>query len=235
MKNGLFITGTGTGVGKTVVSAMICRRLRSAGYDTVFYKPVQTGASGKIAPDCEFVQKATDDQVATGNTYLFKLPSSPHLAAEKEKTNVSISRIKTDYAKLSKAHDFVIVEGAGGLSVPLNRKGTLISDIPRGLKLNTLIVSNAGLGAINHVSLTANFAKSKGIYVSAVILISDKRKPSEIEKDNCRILKQMLKLESVCLVKSVKGVCTTKMKAGRIGEAMRTFPTTESIKGWIDE
>lgn len=234
MKNGLFITGTGTGVGKTVVSAMICKRLCSAGYGTAFYKPVQTGASGKTAPDCDFVQKVTADQVSIENTYLFKLPSSPHLAAEKAKTNISISRIRMDHAKLSKAHDFVIVEGAGGLSVPLNRKGALIADIPVALRINTVIVSAAGLGAINHVCLTAGFSKIRGINVSAVILVCGGIKPSEIERDNCRILKQTLKLESVFLVPYIKGICTSRMKIGHRDEAMKSFPEAKEIRKWIN-
>lgn len=187
MKKGIFITGTDTGVGKTVVTAVLGSLLQREGYDVGVMKPVQCG--GK---DAEFLKKTLriKDPMAEINPFFAPEPLSPHLAFPRAKIAIDINKIVDTYRLLQKKHDIVLVEGAGGLMVPLT-DDYLVMDLIRALDLDTVIVSRLGLGTINHTLLTIEQAKAKGITVKGVVFghSHDKKKslpeqtnPGEIEK-----------------------------------------------------
>jgi dethiobiotin synthase len=162
MVRGIFITGTGTGVGKTVVTAAVLRAARAAAIDAVPFKPVQTGAAegpgGLRAPDLEFCLAAAGlevqpDEAALMAPLLYKPACSPHLAARIEGRPVDLDTICRCAETLLARHDAVIVEGAGGVMVPLNESRTML-DLMAALALPVLVVAANVLGTINHTLLT---------------------------------------------------------------------------------
>lgn len=172
---GIFITGTDTGVGKTTVAAGLAGALKHRGYSVGVMKPVQSGAGVKnnrlYSQDAEILIAAagSNDDEALVCPYLFREPFAPCVAAEMEGKTIDIEVIKNSYKELERRHDIVIVEGAGGIAVPI--KGSfLVSDLILHLNLPAIIVSRAGLGTINHTFLTAEYAKARRIPVIGVIV-----------------------------------------------------------------
>jgi dethiobiotin synthetase len=177
---GVFITGTDTGVGKTVAAAALLRWLRAREVNATVMKPVQTGWPG------------SDDLAACGvkatarnNPYRFRLAASPHLAGR-----VRVDKIMAAYRALARAHDFVIVEGAGGVLVPLNRRHTML-DLMKRMRLPVLVVARAGLGTLNHTLLTLNELHRARLRVAGVILNPGRRgRWGRIEQGNLETLKR---------------------------------------------
>lgn len=159
----VFITGTDTGVGKTVVTAGIAAVMQGLGYSVGVYKPVQSGTDSDIG----FV-KSIDSNIRTKCSYAFRPPVAPALAADLEGVKVDTSRLLNDYNEFKKENELVLVEGAGGLLVPVVGR-FLIRDLVKLLKLPLLIVARPNLGTINHTLLTIEAAKNAGIEVLGVV------------------------------------------------------------------
>ncbi len=177
MTRGVFITGTGTGVGKTVVTAAILRAARAAGIDAAPFKPVQTGAAdgpgGLRAPDVEFCLAAAGldapaDEARLMAPCLYKPACSPHLAARIEGRPVEIEAIRSAAESLLARREALIVEGAGGVMVPLNESQTML-DLMAALALPVLVVAINGLGTINHTLLTLAALREAGVEVLGVV------------------------------------------------------------------
>jgi dethiobiotin synthetase len=200
MKNeegrGIFITGTDTGVGKTFLGAGIAGFLRSRGIDVGAMKPAETGCrtrgSELVPHDARTLLRAsgTGDPIDMVNPCRFRAPLAPLVAAEREGTRVDVRRIMSAYRKIMMRHDFVIVEGAGGIMVPLTRRMSYL-DLAAEMGLPVLIVARPGLGAINHTVLTVMALRSRQIPVSAVVVnhrsrarkgIAERTNPSVIER-----------------------------------------------------
>jgi len=188
----IFITGTDTDVGKTVVTAGLASAVRSLGYSVGVFKPVQTGSFKKnnklISPDLEFV-KSVDDSILTYALYNFKEPAAPSLAADLEGINIDIDKIVEDYKELGKKCDFVIVEGAGGLLTPIKDSFSM-RDLIKILDLSLIIVARPDLGTINHTLLTIEAAKNKNIKIAGIIISNY---PSETENAAIRNAPAMIK------------------------------------------
>ncbi len=191
--NGIFVTGTDTGVGKTVVCATLLTLLRAGGLDAVPMKPVQTGCGrrhGRLAaPDLDFCLSMSGLAVSAAERnrmapYCFVKACSPHLAAAKVRRRIVLRRIVTSFQTLARKHDLVIVEGAGGLLVPLNQRETML-DLMKALALPVLLVTRPGLGTINHTLLALRELDRAGLKTIGVVFNSAKRLPwGEIEQDN---------------------------------------------------
>jgi len=183
---GLFITGTDTGVGKTLVAATLARLLRVNGINVGVMKPVTSGCSaenGVLASDdakllCEAAGIPCSDDVAP---YCLREPLAPAEAAKIDGVRVDFAHIKEAYLRLSEMYDFVIVEGAGGLMVPLSG-GLLVADLIRELDLPMLVVARPVLGTINHTVLTCFAAQQMGLAVAGVIVNNMPDKPGAAEK-----------------------------------------------------
>ena len=192
MSKTIFITGTDTDVGKTVITACLAAALLRKGKKVAVYKPVQCGnlLKGKIkSPDLEIVRKMSGiSENCLFNDYSFKFASSPHLAAELENKKVDVNSIKKHYKEISKKFDYVLIEGAGGLLVPLTRDYNVL-DLINDLSVPVLVVARAGLGTINHTSLTINALKSKNVEIRGIIL--NYFKGGLIEDDNKKIIEQL--------------------------------------------
>jgi len=197
----IFITGTDTHVGKTVITACLASALMRAGKKVAVYKPIHCGnlLKGNIkSPDLALVKELTDipDQDLV-NDFSFQLAASPHLAAEQDKAKVNIQTIKDHTKSLLKTYDLVLIEGAGGLIVPLTRNYTVLNLI-HDLSVPVLIVSRASLGTINHTSLTINALKSHNIPIIGIIL--NYFKGGIIEEDNKKIINSLNNIPIIGIV-----------------------------------
>ena len=150
-----FITGTGTGVGKTLISSILTQALQAD-----YWKPIQAGVESS---DSMWVKSMllNPKSVVHKEAYVLNLPASPHIAAQKENIRISIDKILEQ--KPNTTND-LIIEGAGGLMVPLNEKEFVI-DLIQELHCEVIIVSRNYLGSINHSLLTANALRSRNIKV----------------------------------------------------------------------
>ncbi len=163
----LFVSGTDTGAGKTVIAGALAAALKLKGYSAGVMKPVSCGGP----EDALFLMKSaeSDDPIERVNPLAFKLPLSPNIAAAMEKRKVDLKRVDASVEFFrQKKYDYLVVEGCGGLLVPLGGK-TLAVDLIRRLKAETVLVSRAGLGAINHSLLSLEALKSRGIRARGVI------------------------------------------------------------------
>jgi dethiobiotin synthetase len=179
MKKGVFITGTGTDVGKTFISALLVKQLRDSGIDAGYYKPALSGAErhgGELMPgDALYVRNAAGLNEGPNElvSYVFEAPVSPHLASRIERRPIEIDRIKRDFTAACKRHVFTVVEGCGGLVCPLNMSGEaplMLTDVIKMTGLDCILVSDAGLGAIHASVTTAAYAMACGIAVTGIIL-----------------------------------------------------------------
>lgn len=173
MKPGIFITGTDTDVGKTVVAAGLALVLRSRGIKAGVMKPVATGCYGGderlISQDAAFLMEAAQNEYPPlTSPSRFRNPLSPNVAATLEKKEVDIPGILKSYRELQKHYDFIIVEGIGGLMVPL-KKDYYVANLIQDMGLPLVIVSYSGLGAINHTLLTVDAATIRGLEVRGII------------------------------------------------------------------
>ncbi len=168
----IFVTGTDTDIGKTLVTAGLAAVMQSLGYKAGVYKPFQSGAEEKngflVSPDLAYVKKL-DFYVETLCTYLLKPPTAPYIAAEIDGIKMSLSNVSREFQTLKQSCETVIVEGAGGLMVPVT-KDSLMGDVAKMLEIPILIVARPDLGTINHTLLTINYAKSLGLDIAGVII-----------------------------------------------------------------
>ena len=172
--HGFFITGTDTGVGKTLVACALLHAHAVAGKRVVGMKPVaagaERGAEGLINADVRLLREASsvDVPLALMNPYCFEPPIAPHIAAEQAGVIIDLTRIGQAFAQLGAAADVVIVEGVGGFCVPLNCNEDT-ADLARYLALPVILVVGLRLGCLNHALLTAQAIRRRGLKLAGWI------------------------------------------------------------------
>lgn len=175
MGKGIFITGTDTGVGKTLVACGLAGVLRASGYAVGVMKPVETGCQekdGRLFPeDADLLKEASGCEAPLEKIcpYRLRQPLAPSVAAEREAVRIDVGRVIDLYTEISAAHDITLVEGAGGLLVPLLPSYTY-ADLAAVLKIPVVVVAANRLGAINHLLLTLEQASCRGLPVLGYIL-----------------------------------------------------------------
>ncbi|HMY24326.1 MAG TPA: dethiobiotin synthase [Chitinophagales bacterium] len=183
---GFFITGIGTDVGKTVVSAIVVEALQAD-----YWKPIQCG--NLDFTDSDFIEEYTlHHQTIHDEAYLFEDPVSPHLAAY-----LSNKNIDNQFIKLPKSNNYLIVEGAGGLMVPLSQN-YLIIDLIKQLQLSVIVVSMNYLGSINHTLLTIESLKYHNIDIAGIVFNGDENSSSEtfiLQHTGVRLLGKIAKAD----------------------------------------
>jgi len=127
-------------------------------------------------------------------TYLFKKPVSPHLAASCEGKSIDVSELVKQLRLRSSGSNYLLAEGAGGLYVPLNNKGSCVIDIIAGSELPAIIVARTGVGTINHTTLTAEVLRNRGIPIGGIIFSSTDKIEKEIEEDNIKMVEKLTHL-----------------------------------------
>lgn len=174
MTKGIFITATGTDVGKTYISALLVKKMREIGLSCGYYKPAMSGIEEGKLSDVEYVFKigGLDGNPMDFVSYPFIEALSPHLAAKRVGVSINVGKIKADFDEISKGYEYILVEGAGGITCPFNldNQKLLLTDVIRTLGLDTIIVADAALGTINSTLLTVEYARHKGIGVRGIIL-----------------------------------------------------------------
>ena len=212
MFKGFFITGTDTGVGKTVVAGAVIKVMQSIGVKACAMKPIESGCGKEgdvlIPYDGTFLKQAAhmDEPIRQVTPFCFESPLSPLAASEIEGRKISIDEIKKAYYKLYKSYEAIVVEGVGGLMVPI-RKDYYIVDLAREFSLPLIIITKPGLGTINHTMLTVNYALEAGLEVAGLI-INYSRPPenSLAEKTNPQILKEICPVPVIGTFPYLKGM-----------------------------
>ncbi len=214
---GVFVTGTGTEVGKTVVAAVIARTLAAAGRRVAVFKPCVTGlseypgADGPISRDMpgKSARRLADHEllrVAAGSgqsdaevaPYRYDPPASPHLAAALAGEEIDPARLRDAAAAAAAGADELVCEGVGGLLVPLTPT-YLVRDLAADLGYPVVVAASPGLGTINHTLLTAEAARAAGLEVAAVVLTPWPEEPTEIEADNRETIARLSGVEVLAL------------------------------------
>ena len=185
MYKSLFITATDTGVGKTTVSYALAKLLKEKGLKIAYFKPVETGAD-PIPEDSTLLSNLTGQPIDEVVLYTFKNPVAPYVATLMENKEIDIDKIIKHYNYLIQKYDFVIVEGAGGVLVPIIENYTY-RELIKDLNIPVLLVSRANLGTINHTLLTLSVlkdAKVIGIVMNGFTGkdISEEKNPEIVER-----------------------------------------------------
>lgn len=172
-QSGIFITATDTGVGKTIVSAGLALALKARGVRVGVMKPIATGCSGPdehlVSQDAVFLFEAAENEFPyLTNPSRFRNPLAPQVASEIEKKEIKPEALIEAYRKLQQHYDFIIVEGIGGLMVPIT-KNYFVSHLIQALDLPVVIVARSALGTINHTLLTIDAAVIRGLDVRGII------------------------------------------------------------------
>jgi len=190
---GLFVTGTDTGVGKSIVTGGLAGLLRKQGINVGVMKPVETGClhdDGSFLPtDAQFLKdmSGVDAPLEEIVPYRFKEPLAPSVAAEREGITIDSNHLVKKFEHISRHHDVMLVEGAGGLLVPLYQKFLFI-DLVKRFKLPVLIVSRATLGTINHTLLTLRAARAEKVPVAGIVINNLSPKRSVASETNPEVL-----------------------------------------------
>ncbi len=193
----LAICGIDTGVGKSVVTGLLARWLLGRGERVITMKPVQTGGSGRaedilLHRQLMGVSWNSWDESGTTCPYLLPLPASPHLAARLAGVRVEVERLDLALAQLTAGHDRVLLEGVGGLLVPLTDE-LLLADFLAQRRLPILLVSSTRLGSINHTLLSLEAIRSRGLLLQGLICNHHPPAAPEIATDPPRLFRYWLK------------------------------------------
>jgi dethiobiotin synthetase len=195
---GLFVTGTGTGVGKTVAAGGIAGALRRRGVNVGVIKPIETGGpdpGGSLeGADAGFLSRLAevDDAPALISPIQLREPAAPLVAAEHEGATIRLETIHQAIGALAARRSFLIVEGAGGLAVPITRD-YLMLDLARDLGFPVLIVGHAGLGTINHTVLSDFYARAHGLAIAGILLNNPEPPAGTLaEKTNAAVIARMI-------------------------------------------
>lgn len=192
MSKGLFITGTGTDVGKTFITGLIVKKLAENRENACYYKAAMSGnkkrKDGSLIPgDAEFVKDISGiaQPLEEMCPYIYENAYSPHLASRVEGNPVKLEIVKKGYREVCSKYDYVTMEGSGGILCPIcfDEKKIWLEDIIKELGLPCLIIADAGLGTINSVVLTAEYMKSRDIPIKGIIF-NHYHKGNVIEEDN---------------------------------------------------
>jgi dethiobiotin synthetase len=181
---GVFVTGTDTGVGKSIVAAAICAALAARGDRVAAFKPVVSGLDeepGEFGYDHDLLASMASAGQSPQDVapWRFGPPVSPHLAAELAGEQIEPAQL----VAVARAHELLVCEGVGGLMVPIT-PGYLVRDLAIDLELPVVVAARTGLGTINHTLLTVEAARAAGLKVAGVVMTPWPDEPTEMERSN---------------------------------------------------
>lgn len=213
MAKKLFITGTGTDVGKTYVTGLILKKLKDCGISAAYYKAAMSGnertAEGTLLPGDALHVKGVSgisQPLEEMCPYLYETAVSPHLASRIEGNPVAMEEVKKGFSKACRDYDYVTMEGSGGIMCPIcfDEKEIWLEDVIKELGLSSLIVADAGLGTINSVVLTAEYMRARNLPVKG-ILFNRFHPGDRMEEDNLRMCEYRAKLPVLVCVEDGSG------------------------------
>lgn len=208
MSKGIFITATGTDIGKTYVTALIVKKLKDAGYTSGYYKAALSGAepleNGLLPGDADYVNQFANLHAPLKEmvSYVYEHAVSPHLATQVEGNPVEMSVVKRDYENACRKYEFVTVEGSGGIVCPIRydeKEHIFLEDIIKELDLDCILVADAGLGTINSIVLTAEYMKHRDLKIKGIIL-NHYHKGDWMEEDNIKMVEEITNLPVLACV-----------------------------------
>ena len=209
MSKNIFVTGTGTEIGKTYVAGLLVKKLHEAGEKSAYYKAAMSGndkdADGNLIPgDAKFVKELAgiDQDLNEMCPYIYERAYSPHLAAQIEGNPVNLDYVVEKLRDLEKKYDYITLEGSGGILCPLrfDDEEVYLEDFVKKAKLSSIIVADAGLGTINNLVLTAFYMKEKGMKVKGIIF--NNFIPGDVlQEDNIKMCQHMSGLKVLACVK----------------------------------
>ena len=211
MAKGLFVSGTGTDIGKTYVTGLLLKYIRDNGYDATYFKAALSGAirdeNNNLIPGdaVEVLTMANLDE----NTdflvpYIYETAVSPHLASQIEGNPVELSKVRSAYEEVSKKYDYILMEGSGGIVCPIryegkdNKNNIMLEDIIKFLDLDVILIADAGLGTINSIVTTVEYLKSKNIHVCGIIM--NNYKDELMENDNIKMVEELCDVDVIAKV-----------------------------------
>lgn len=208
MAKSIFITATGTDIGKTYITGLLAKKLHENHINVGYYKSALSGAyyddnNNFIVGDAEHVKSVANikDSIEEMVSYVYENAVSPHLASQIEGNPVDIQKVKSDFERVSKKHDYMLVEGSGGILCPIRYDDTckiFLEDIIKVLNLDTLLIAGAGLGTINSIVLTIRYMESINIKCKGIIL--NNWTGSLMEKDNLKMVQELTNIPVVATV-----------------------------------
>jgi dethiobiotin synthetase len=193
---GVFVTGTGTEVGKTVVAAVVAQTMARTGQRVALFKPAVTGLDEEGEADHQLLRRAAGSDQSDGEIapYRYGPPASPHLAAALAGEEIEPARLLEAARVAAGRADALVCEGVGGLLVPLS-PGYLVRDLAADLGYPLVVAAAPGLGTINHTLLTIESARAGGLKVAVVVLTPWPDEPSEVERSNLETIAALGKVE----------------------------------------
>ncbi len=231
--NGWFVTGTDTGVGKTVIAGALAVLLRSAGQSVGVFKPVATGCRrdlrlGLVSEDVEFLAHCAESDLplTTINPVRYAGELAPMVAAERKKQPVDWAAIDESWRQITARAEWIIAEGAGGLLVPIDRDNNM-ADLAQRLELPLVIVARPGLGTINHTLLTLEAARHRQLQVAAVVINGYRPGSATLaEETNPEVIARLAKIKIPIIIPFDSG---TDLRQGTIGENV-LYPFREFVR-----
>lgn len=213
MSKGIFITGTGTDIGKTYVTALIVKKLRDSGLNACYFKAAVSGNEKidnvLIPGDAKYISTVANikEDLFKMVPYVYENAVSPHLASKIEGNPVDMDVVKRYYKNICERYDYVIMEGSGGIVCPIrfDEKKIWLVDIIKELNLDTIVVADAGLGTINNVVLTIEYMKQRNINVRGIIL--NHYEGNLMEEDNKKMIEYCTNIPVIaCIGKDDKEI-----------------------------
>lgn len=208
MSKNVFITATGTDIGKTYITGLLAKKLYENKINVGYYKSALSGAfynanGNLVVGDAEHIKKMGNitDTIEEMVSYVYENAVSPHLATQIEGNPVDIEKVKSDFNKISHKHDYMLIEGSGGILCPIRYDNTckiFLEDIIKALNLETILVADAGLGTINSIVLTIRYMESISIKCNGIIL--NNWTGSVIEYDNAKMVQELTNIPVVARV-----------------------------------
>lgn len=204
----LFVTGTGTDIGKTYITGLIIKKLNEAGIKSSYYKVAMSGndrdKDGNLIPgDAYHVKKVSgiEQPLSEMSSYIYENAYSPHLAARIEGNPVNMDVVNNQYQELQHKYEYITLEGSGGITCPItfDNKELYLDDIVKSMNVPTIIIADAGLGTINYVVLTVSYMRQKGIPVKGIIL-NNYHKGNIMEEDNYKMCEHMTGIKVLATV-----------------------------------
>lgn len=210
MAKKVFVTGTGTDIGKTYISGLLLKAMKEYGLDAGYYKAAMSGndrdEDGNLIPGdalCVKTMSGIPQPLEEMCPYIYERAYSPHLASRIEGGFVEMEVVKEGFAKASNSHDYILMEGSGGILCPIKYEDgseIWLEDFIKEFDLGSILIADAGLGTINSVVLTVHYMRSQGLPVKAIIF-NNWHPGNEMEEDNLLMCQAKTGLPVIACVK----------------------------------
>ncbi|MEY8763116.1 MULTISPECIES: dethiobiotin synthase [Clostridium] len=198
MTKAVYVVGTDTEIGKTLVTGALIYILRKNGCSAVYFKAALSGVEsidGKVIPgDTDFVSSIAgiEEEYEDLTPYIYKTAVSPYLASQIENNPVDIEVVRDKFSNLSKKYDYIICEGSGGVTCPIadvNNRVYTLDNLISDMGMDVILVARAGLGTINHTLLTVDYLRNRDISISGIVV--NGYRDSMLCDDNIKMIKKM--------------------------------------------